>query len=137
MKITWVCCRSYEDAQDYSRIIYLHEWGGEPFYWGKIENSFFGGNPRPRDGQRLSGRYAPSYRHWIEGCLRHGARLYIGKLDDEALQRMDELEKSLIHRYGSEMNKRIEPFAKHIDVQHAGDIPSCILQRLAASSVSR
>jgi len=135
MKITWVHCRSYEDAKNYSRILYLHEWDGKPFYWGKVENSFFGGNPRKRDGQQLSGRYAPCYQHWIEGCLRHGARLYVGKLDDEAMQCINELEKFLIHRYGSEMNRRIEPFGTHIAVQHEGDVPSCILQR-SASSVS-
>ncbi len=26
MKITWKRCNNYEEVQDYSRIIYLHEW---------------------------------------------------------------------------------------------------------------
>jgi len=72
MKIKWIRCHSYEEARNYSRIIYLHEWHGKPFYWGKAENSFFGGHMRARDGLKASGRYNASYRHWIEGCLRHG-----------------------------------------------------------------
>jgi len=126
MKITWVRCESYEAARDYSRIIYLHEWDGKPFYWGKAHNSFFGGHKRKRDGLQASGRYNAGYRHWIEGCLRHGARLYVGKLDDEALQCVDELEKFLIHRYGSEMNSRMEPPAQRLLIQHEGDIPLSI-----------
>jgi len=50
-------CRSYDEARDYSRVIYLHEWDGNPFYWGKAHNSFFGGHKRKRDGLEASGRY--------------------------------------------------------------------------------
>jgi hypothetical protein len=56
MKITWVCCRSYDEARDYPRIIYLHEWNGKPFYWGKADKSFFGGHMREKDGLVASGR---------------------------------------------------------------------------------
>ena len=50
MKINWIRCRSYDEARDYSRVIYLHEWDGKPFYWGKAHNSFFGGHKGKQDG---------------------------------------------------------------------------------------
>jgi hypothetical protein len=85
MKINWKRCRNYGEAQNYSRIVYLHEWRGKPLYWGKAHNSFFGGGMRTLDGLSASGRYNSGYRHWIDGCLKHGgSRLYIGILDEEA-----------------------------------------------------
>jgi hypothetical protein len=57
MKINWIRCRSYDEARDFCRIIYLYEWNGGPFYWGKAENSFLGGHKRGRNGLRASGRY--------------------------------------------------------------------------------
>lgn len=126
MRIIWVRCERYEDARNYSRIIYLHEWHGKPFYWGKAHNSFFGGHKRTQGGLTASGRYNAGYRHWIEGCLRHGGRLYVGRLDEEALRCVDELEKFLIHRYGSEVNSRMEPAAQQLLIQHEGDIPLSI-----------
>lgn len=126
MKITWVRCRSYADARDYSRVIYLHEWHGKPFYWGKAHNSFFGGHKRNSGELRASGRYNAGYRHWIDGCLRHGASLYLGKLDEEALSSVEELEKFLIHRYGQVMNVRREAPKRALRVEHSGQIPLSI-----------
>ena len=43
MKITWEKCESYKKAKDHagkakdhSGVIYLHEWSGQSFYWGKV-----------------------------------------------------------------------------------------------------
>ncbi len=129
MKITWVRRPSYEAARDYSRIIYLHEWEGKPFYWRKAHNSFFGGHKRRRDGLEASGRYNAGYRHWIEGCLRHGGRLYVGRLDDEALQRVNDLENYLIYTFGSEMNSKVQFPGQQLLVEHEGDIPFSISKR--------
>ncbi len=126
MKITWVRCRTYEEARDHSRVIYLHEWHGKPFYWGKAHNSFFGGHKRISGELRASGRYNAGYRHWIEGCLRHGASLYIGKLDAEAVRLIDELERYLISRYGQVMNVKRDTPAGRLHVEHAGEIPRSI-----------
>jgi hypothetical protein len=126
MKVNWIRCPSYKQARDYSRIIYLHEWDGKPFYWGKAENSYFGGNKRKRDGVKISARYGPSYRHWIEGCLRHGGRLYIGKLDEEALSCVDEVENFLIHTYGHEMNNKVAAPIRQLQIEHEGDVPQSI-----------
>ena len=51
------------NPRDYSRVIYLHEWNGKPFYWGKAHNSFFGGHKRKLNGLEASGRYNAGYRH--------------------------------------------------------------------------
>jgi hypothetical protein len=126
MKITWKRCNSYEEAKDYSRIIYLHEWDGKPFYWGKAHNSFFGGHKRRRGDLYASGRYNAGYRHWIEGCLQHGGRLYIGQLDEEALAHVDAVENYLIHTYGHEMNTRVETPVQELSIEHSGDVPASI-----------
>jgi hypothetical protein len=126
MKVNWIRCRSYEQARDYSRIIYLHEWDGKPFYWGKAHKSFFGGHKRRRDELEASGRYNAGYRHWIEGCLRHGGRLYIGKLDEEALSCVDEVENFLIHTYGHEMNNKVAAPIRQLQIEHEGDVPQSI-----------
>ena len=126
MEITWVQCTSYDEAKDYSRIIYLHEWNREPFYWGKAHNSFFGGHKRKRDELEASGRYNSGYRHWIEGCLQHGAKLYIGQLNEAALANIDEIENYLIHTYGHKMNTKVYEPRRKLSVSHVGDVPSSI-----------
>lgn len=115
MKITWEKCESYEEAKNNSGIIYLHEWSGKPFYWGKVgvDSTF-------------AKRYNTGYSHWIEGCLRHGDCLFIGKLDEEARKHIDDLENYLICKYGSEMNVRKKKPTNQINFEHKGDIPDAI-----------
>jgi len=126
MKIKWIKCNSYDEARDFSKVIYLHEWNDKPFYWGKAHNSFFGGQMREKDGFRASGRYNAGYKHWIEGCLRHGGKLYIGMLDSDALKHVDEIESFLIEKYGHVMNTRTKPYVRKFNIVHEGDIPTCI-----------
>ncbi len=123
MEIDWKLCSTYEEARDFSRIIYLHVWNDLPFYWGKAHNSFFGGHLRAKDGLKASGRYNSGYRHWIEGCLRHGAQLYIGKLDKEALKNINEIENYLIYTYGHVMNTRIKNPGRDLKIDHIGAKP--------------
>lgn len=115
MKITWEKCESYEKAKGHSGAIYLHEWSGQPFYWGKVGV-----------GSCFEKRYNLSYKHWIEGCLRHGACLFIGKLDEEARKHIDDLEKYLICKYPSVMNKRMAKPKTQIKFEHKGNIPYTI-----------
>jgi hypothetical protein len=129
VRITWTRCRTYQEARDHSRIIYLHEWNGEPFYWGKAEQSFFGGHKRTRDGLTASGRYNAGYRHWIEGCLRHGGRLYVGTLDTEALANIDEIENFLIYTHGHVMNTEVHVPQRMLEVIHEGDVPASVRRR--------
>lgn len=130
MRITWQRCHTYESAKDQYRIIYLHEWDDRPFYWGKAHNSFFGGNSRQIGDLHASGRYNTGYRHWIEGCLRHGAKLYIGHLNDLALEHINEVENWLIYTYGHEMNSRVYTPPKRLLIEHFGDIPASIRSHL-------
>ena len=114
IKIEWVRCAEYKDATEYEGVIYLHEMIDGPFYWGKAHRSRFGV------------RYNGGYRHWIEGSLKGGACLYIGILDNDGLEVIDELEMQLIHQYGTVMNLRIvEPRTMH-DIQHVGEVPVSI-----------
>ena len=128
MRITWQRCHTYDEAKDHCRVIYLHEWNDKPFYWGKAHNSFFGGHSRQIGGLRASGRYNSGYRHWIEGCLRHGAKLYVGHLSDLALASINEVENYLIHSYGHEMNTRVSTPARQLVIEHCGDVPASVAQ---------
>jgi hypothetical protein len=126
VQIDWIQCQNYDEAKNYSGVIYLHERDDKPFYWGKADNSFFGGHMRELDGLHASGRYNSGYRHWIEGCLRYGAKLYIGKPEDQARSRVDDIERYLIHRYPSVMNDRVTPPAEPLTVRHVGSVPASI-----------
>ncbi|MEO3723637.1 hypothetical protein ABHN98_03775 [Pseudomonas syringae] len=126
MKITWVRCATYEEAKNKYRVIYLHEWDDKPFYWGKAHNSFFGGHMRKIGDFCASGRYNAGYRHWIEGCLRHGAKLYIGALSELALANINDVENWLIHTYGHEMNTRVRAPSVQLSIEHLGDVPASI-----------
>lgn len=77
-----------------------------------------------KNGLHASGRYNSGYRHWIEGCLRHGAKLYIGKLDADALDCMDEIENYLIHTHGHVMNTKVIVPQRNLSISHSGDVPS-------------
>lgn len=122
VRIEWIICSSYADAIDYRGVLYLHEWHGKPFYWGVADKSFFGGHPRKRDGISGNGRYSNSYKHWIEGCLRHGARLYIGKLDS-AIIALVEVENYLAFTYRSEMNVKFIAPHRQLKIEHFGEVP--------------
>ncbi|MFI8222324.1 hypothetical protein [Pseudomonas sp. NPDC085632] len=128
MKITWQRYKTYEEAKNQCRVIYLHEWDDKPFYWGKAHNSFFGGHKRQIDDLHASGRYNSGYRHWIEGCLRHGAKLYLGKLSDLALANIDDVENWLIYTYGHEMNSKVHAPSVDLTITHLGDVPASITQ---------
>ncbi|KVV21679.1 hypothetical protein WK80_23420 [Burkholderia multivorans] len=118
---------SYDDAKNYTRVIYLHEWDGKPFYWGMVNNSYFGGHKRKRGEDEITGRYANGYRHWIEGCLRHGARLYIGVLDADSVARLKDVEAYLIERFPSAMNSDKPAVRGRFDLWHSGDVPLSVL----------
>lgn len=127
MTITWACHKTYKDACNFTGVIYLHEWDNKPFYWGKAHMSFFGGGSRKHESGKRSGRYNSGYRHWIEGCLQHGAKLYIGNLDEEAMLHIDDVENFLICTYPGppDINKRKRPL-KQMEIVHKGEVPAFI-----------
>ena len=127
MKITWKRVCSYEEAKDFFEIIYLHEWDGSPFYWGIVDGAKFGGTKRKGDPNDRNGRYGPSYAHWIEGCLQHGARLYIGQVENKGEYSLDQIEAFLIARYPSKMNKRKRTVLTIQEIGHYDDVPQSVL----------
>lgn len=129
MQIEWLQCKSYAGAKDYSGVLYLHEWDDAPFYWGKAHKSHFGGHKRLIGGLEASGRYNSGYRHWIEGCLRHGAKLYIGLPDEEALAIMDEIENFLIFSYKPTMSQRVHAPRRQLSITHIGSVPASSAKR--------
>lgn len=126
MEINRVRCVSYERAKDFTGVVYLHEWDDTPFYWGKCDKSFFGGDRRTT-GERRCGRYGTSYRHWIEGCTQHGGKLYIGTpVKNDKQYTVGQIEQTLIALYPSVMNdkrdgKKIVPV-----ISFTGDIPASV-----------
>ncbi|QKZ12666.1 hypothetical protein [Spirosoma sp. KUDC1026] len=126
MIINWKQYKTYKDACDCTGVIYLHEWDGKPFYWGKADKSFFGGGSRKHEAGKRTGRYNSGYKHWIEGCLQHGAKLYIGELSSEDVSWIDDIERQLIATYPSTMAQRTYPF-RQIELIHEGDVPDSIL----------
>lgn len=127
MQIEWQRCETYEQAIHHCDGVYLHEWSGRAFYWGIVNRSVFGGTTRDIDGERRNPRYGTSYRHWIEGCLRHGGRLYVGTVIDRNGISLGEIETVLIHRFRSEMNeRRKKPVRQNLQIEHVGDIPESI-----------
>jgi hypothetical protein len=92
----------------------------------KVHNSFFGGHMRTHAGMRASGRYNVGYRHWIEGCQRHGAYLYLGQIQSNDRYTIDEVENYLIYNYPSELNKKRVNVSALITLEHTGGVPECL-----------
>jgi hypothetical protein len=128
IEITWVRCLTYEDAQDFTGVIYLHEWNGQPFYWGKAEISHFGGNTRKNlQGKKVSARYSSGYSHWIKGCLQHGAKLYFGLLEENHKVHINDVENFLIKKYRTPNNKKSKVSNDvFTHISHKGTVPECI-----------
>jgi len=131
MEIHWKRCHSYDEAKSALGIVYLHEWNGKPFYWGICDTSVFGGNARVIEGVKRNPRYGSSYRHWIEGCLRNGGKLYIGTPSGLGLYSLMDVERTLIALYPSEMNDEADKKVVVEDLQHLGDVPLSIRSHAA------
>lgn len=129
MTIHWTRCDSYQEAKDFTGIIYVYFWPGEkPFYWGIAHGSYFGGHQRKVAGtdQKRSGRYSNSYSHWIEGCLQHGAKLYIGQVGKKDLEHIEIIENHLINTFGHQRNRKITPGVFVESLIHQGEVPDFI-----------
>ena len=108
----WKKYCSYEDVREVRACVYLHAWAGRAYYVGKLGRSWFGG------------RYGPSYRHWIDGCLEHGAELYVATLpDDNDRSVLDAVESALIDKLRPLKNIRKPGIESDLYLHHVGDIP--------------
>ena len=122
--IKWTRCRRYKDAENYQQVVYLHEWNGQPFYWGLCGKTVFGGVKRKVKGVKRNPRYHISYRHWIEGCLLHGGSLYVGKVLRRARISLKEIEQALIAQYPPEMSPKRGTSLKPMTICHTGEVPT-------------
>ena len=137
MQIKWMQCRSYDEAKSFCGVVYLHEWHDKPFYWGICDKSVFGGTTRILDGVKRNPRYGISYRHWIDGCLRHGGKLYMGIPSGSAGRSLEEVERTLVAQYPSELNDDRDGRMVIRNIEHSGDVPPCIKARLTPAPADR
>ena len=116
--VSWVRCESYEEAREHRSCVYVHEWFGEAYYIGKIGKvTWFGG------------RYNTSYRHWIDGCLEHGARLYVGRLAAEHEDLIDVIEYMLLGVMNPPKNVRKTLRSNDVTLLHVGQVPAQLQER--------
>lgn len=78
--VLWERVNSHEIAQSKTEAVYIFDWHDSPYYIGMLGKAKFGGNRQRIQGTNkyLNPRYGSSYRHLVEGCLEHGAKLYFG-----------------------------------------------------------
>jgi hypothetical protein len=125
VKITWGQFSSYDEAKNKTKCVYIHEWKGKAYYIGICQSSVFGGSRRKINGKTKNPRYAISYRHWIDGCLEHGGKLYIGKISTRRNIDLKRIEQTLI----TQLKPYRQPLAKQNEefiLNHVGTIPLCI-----------
>jgi hypothetical protein len=89
-----------------------------------LDRAKFGGNRQTIENGFLNPRYGSSYKHWVEGCLRHGAILYIGTIEEFNGTSIEDVERQLIHDHPSEMNA--EEQSQDLAIEHQGDVPISI-----------
>ena len=115
INVMWTRFISYEEVRNQSSCVYLHEWFGKVYYVGIV-----------RRGTWFGGRYGKSYSHWIDGCLEHGAKLYLGTIDDTDKDFLDTVEALLIKRLEPPKNVR-KPYPRYeITLSHSGVVPSSV-----------
>ena len=132
IKIQWFECFSYDDAKDFHSCVYIHEWDGNAYYVGMIGKSVFGGPRRKlEDGEMRNPRYGPSYSHWIDGCLEHGARLFVGiSTDMKAIRLIKTVENELIGMLNPIKNKATNNSSVRLVLKHSGKVPSCLYNEM-------
>lgn len=143
LRIHWKKVGSYEEAKDFHSAVYIHDWQDAPYYIGKLGETVFGGSPRSIRGSlkypdNSNPRYGSSYSHWIDGCLEHGANLYIGTFPDfsEAADLGDNERKEILRLLIGVVEKilqvQLQPIKGNVPsisipdllrLQHTGEIP--------------
>ena len=126
VRIHWKRYASYEEAQDCHRVIYLFEGKGRPYYWGKADRSYFGGNKRPRGDGKACGRYCPSYDHLITAFLMLGGRLYIGEPTLPDGVTLDDVEDLLTRKHEPEIPARPGKCNLSLRLRNSGELPECL-----------
>jgi len=117
VSVRWKQINSYDEASsNLAKGIYIHDWDNKPYYVGQLKGSTFGT------------RYNSAYRHWIDGCLKHGARLYIGSIGQSDMEYLDEIENSVIQFLNPSGNRRRKPPSVKLKLAHEGQVPKYLLE---------
>lgn len=112
VKIKWRRYLSYDEARsDTSKGIYIHEWQHHACYVGKLYKAKFGR------------RYSEGYRHWVDGCLDRGARLFIGAVVPEDPDTLEDIERTLIQMLDPQYNLRRKAPQHNFRIVNVGDVP--------------
>lgn len=126
IEITWKEYRSYDDAKDQYKIIYMVVMNGNPAYIGMCNLSVFGGVRREIEGRMCNPRYGLGYKHWINVALANGSKLFIGKIENASEHLLVPIEKTLILKYLPEHNKLKVKVLKKITLRHSGEFPDLL-----------
>jgi hypothetical protein len=113
MNVVWSKVKSYEETKLRKNCVYIHVWNKSLYYIGKAENSTFSGE--------ANSRYNVAYRHWIDGCLDHGAELYFGS--PEAAIDVSTLEETLILAFLPKKNTDISFGILNFGIFSSGAVP--------------
>jgi hypothetical protein len=126
VRIRWRRYTNYEDAQNCNGVVYLFEGKGRPYYWGKADQSCFGGNKRPLGYVTACGRYGTSYDHLVTAFMMLGGRLYIGKPAMPEGVTLDDVEDSLIAKYPPHIPAKPPKPRFNLRVLNVGSKPACL-----------
>ena len=126
VRIRWKRHKSYEDAQGCHGVVYLFEGKGRPFYWGKADRSYFGGNKRQLGEREACARYCTSYEHLITSFLMLDGRLYIGEPTLPKGVTLDHVEDYLITEFPPVIPARPPKTHLNLRLVNTGDLPACL-----------
>ena len=78
MQLQWRRCLTYDQAKDFSKVVSTSMNGMKSHSTGVyVTAPSSAGIAAQLMEIGMNPRYGLSYRHWIEGCLRHNGSLYI------------------------------------------------------------
>ncbi len=123
--IKWKQFKSYDSAMGSYECIYLFVSNDQPNYAGICYKSVFGGSKRMVGNRERSPRYGGSYRHFIDGFIAEGGKLYIGKCLRAKPSLIKPIESSLIYYQKPRYNRQVLKPAYRLS--HKGDIPQYLL----------
>ena len=98
MKVSpWILCKTYEEAEDLSRCLYVFCKNNVPVYVGRAK--IFGGK---------KGRYSYGFRYLIDLLLQSEYKLYVAELTIPQYSKIRDYEDTLIYKFDSDklVNRR-------------------------------
>lgn len=112
--IEWKQYTSWVEASsDLNKGLYIHDWSPtKAYYVGKLQRATFGR------------RYNKGYSHWIDGCIEHGARLFIGSVNQADSKYIESIESTIIQFLKPIKNHMRKLPKDKLHVTHKGQVPT-------------